>query len=69
MALEHVHATVSERFRVIEGRLGVRIGGRESMLEKGADVTITPGVAHNWWNPDPARLRCWSRSQPGGASS
>ncbi len=65
VAVEHVHATVSERFRVIEGRLGVRIGGRESVLEKGADVTITPGVAHDWWNPGPGEAQVLVEVEPG----
>ena len=65
VAVEHVHATVSERFRVIEGRLGVRIGGRESTLEKGADVTITPGVAHDWWNPGPGEAQVLVEVEPG----
>ena len=64
-ALEHVHPTVSERFRVIEGRLGFRIGGRESVLEKGADVTITPGVVHDWWNPGPDEAQVLVEVAPG----
>ena len=65
VAMEHLHATVSERFRVIEGRLGVRIGGRESVLEKGADVTVTPGVVHDWWNPGPGEAQVLVEVEPG----
>jgi mannose-6-phosphate isomerase-like protein (cupin superfamily) len=62
---EHVHPSLSERFRVIEGSLGVRIGGRDSVLEKGADVTIRPGVAHNWWNAGPGEAQVLIEIDPG----
>jgi uncharacterized cupin superfamily protein len=47
---EHVHPTLTERFRVLSGRVGVRVDGVERVLEKGADLTIPPGVRHFWWN-------------------
>src|SRR5689334_22669996 len=47
---EHVHSTVTERFRVISGRLGVRADGVESELCPGEAVTIHPGTVHDWWN-------------------
>jgi len=47
---EHVHSTLTERFRVVCGRLGARIDGSESELGPGDEVTIPPGVVHDWWN-------------------
>jgi mannose-6-phosphate isomerase-like protein (cupin superfamily) len=47
---EHVHSGLTERFRVVHGRLGVRVGGAESELGPGDEVTICPGVVHDWWN-------------------
>jgi len=47
---EHVHSALTERFRVVCGRLGVRIDGAESELGPGDEVTVQPGVVHDWWN-------------------
>jgi mannose-6-phosphate isomerase-like protein (cupin superfamily) len=47
---EHVHPTITERFRVVSGRLCVRISGAESILGPGDEVTVPPGVPHHWWN-------------------
>ncbi|HEX6460986.1 MAG TPA: cupin domain-containing protein [Thermoleophilaceae bacterium] len=47
---EHVHATITERFRVVSGRLGVRIEGSTGELGPGEAVTIAPGTVHDWWN-------------------
>lgn len=47
---EHVHRTVTERFRVVCGRLCVRVDGAESELGPGDAVTIHPGTVHDWWN-------------------
>jgi quercetin dioxygenase-like cupin family protein len=47
---EHLHPSLTERFRVLAGRVGVRIDGVERVLEEGADLTIPPGVSHHWWN-------------------
>jgi hypothetical protein len=50
---------------VIEGRLGVRIAGQESVLEKGADVAIPPGVVHDWWHPGPGEAQVLVEVEPG----
>jgi mannose-6-phosphate isomerase-like protein (cupin superfamily) len=47
---EHVHPSLTERFRVVRGRLGVRMDGVESELGPGDEVTVRPGVVHDWWN-------------------
>ena len=47
---EHVHGTITERLRVVSGRLRVRADGVESELEAGDVVTIHPGTVHDWWN-------------------
>jgi quercetin dioxygenase-like cupin family protein len=50
---EHVHPTLTERFRVLGGRVGVCIDGEQRVLEQGADLTIPPGIRHFWWNAGP----------------
>lgn len=47
---EHVHSSLTERFRVVCGRLGVRVNGVESSLGPGEELTVRPGVVHDWWN-------------------
>jgi mannose-6-phosphate isomerase-like protein (cupin superfamily) len=50
---EHLHPSLSERFRVLSGRVTVRIDGAERVLEEGEDLIVPPGVSHRWWNAGP----------------
>src|SRR4051794_20776874 len=47
---EHIHPSITEHFRVVSGRLCVRINGAEAILGPGDEATIPPGVPHDWWN-------------------
>jgi mannose-6-phosphate isomerase-like protein (cupin superfamily) len=62
---EHVHSRITERFRVIDGKLGVRVDGAESVLESGGDVTVRPGVVHDWWNAGDREAQVLVEIQPG----
>jgi mannose-6-phosphate isomerase-like protein (cupin superfamily) len=46
----HVHPTMEERWRVVEGELGFRIGDRELTARPGDTVIAEPGVRHENWN-------------------
>lgn len=48
---EHIHHVQEERFDIVSGRLGVRVGGRELILGPGTGAIGPPGVPHEWWNP------------------
>lgn len=48
---EHVHLRQEEQFEVVSGTLGVRVGGREMLLEAGRSAVGPSGVPHAWWNP------------------
>jgi quercetin dioxygenase-like cupin family protein len=48
---EHAHRRQEERFEVVSGTLGVRVGGRELSLSPGQNAVGPPGVPHEWWNP------------------
>jgi quercetin dioxygenase-like cupin family protein len=48
---EHVHRFQEERFEVLSGKLGVRVGGQEMILGPGQRGVGPPGVPHAWWNP------------------
>lgn len=58
VAFPHVHPKQSERFEVLEGRLGVRHGSRISTALPGDRVTIPAGDVHAWWTEgdEPARV-------------
>jgi carbon monoxide dehydrogenase subunit G/quercetin dioxygenase-like cupin family protein len=56
---EHVHAFQEERFEPVSGRLGVRVGGRASILGRGQRAVGLPGVPHAWWNPSDNEEVCF----------
>lgn len=47
---EHVHPTIDERFQVVAGRLGTRVGGHEGTLGAGEEAVAIAGTPHDWWN-------------------
>ncbi len=47
---EHVHPAIEESFRVVRGRVGFRLNGRESIAEPDRPLRVPAGVAHDWWN-------------------
>lgn len=49
----HIHGRQEERFLVLSGRMGVRSGGRERLLEAGEEVVVPPGTPHTFWNASP----------------
>ena len=50
VAAAHVHPFQSERFEVISGRLGMKLGRKK--IEAGPDevVLVEPGTPHKFWN-------------------
>jgi quercetin dioxygenase-like cupin family protein len=50
VAGEHYHPSLTERFRVLSGRLQLSLDGRRQTVDAGGDVTIPPGVVHDFWN-------------------
>ena len=52
----HVHGRQEERFVVLPGSMGVRAGGRESVLGPGEEVVVPPGTPHTFWNAGDAEL-------------
>jgi mannose-6-phosphate isomerase-like protein (cupin superfamily) len=47
---EHVHPRQQERFAVISGSLGIRIEGREQVLNAGEKAVVPAGTPHTIWN-------------------
>ncbi len=50
VAAAHVHPHQTERFEVLEGKLGLRIGHDQLTAEPGQVATVTPGTPHRFWN-------------------
>jgi quercetin dioxygenase-like cupin family protein len=47
----HLHTNQEERFTMLSGTLGVRLGKEVHTLRPGDKMTLPAGVVHQWWNP------------------
>ena len=50
VAAAHIHPRQQETFRIVSGRIGVRLNGRIIERGQGEVLTIEAGVAHKFWN-------------------
>jgi quercetin dioxygenase-like cupin family protein len=50
VAAAHVHPSQEERFQVLRGTVGFKIGGKEQIAGPGARVTVPAGTPHKFWN-------------------
>jgi mannose-6-phosphate isomerase-like protein (cupin superfamily) len=64
VAAAHVHPFQEERFKVLEGRIGMRLGRRQIELSAGESVTVSPGTPHRFWNTGADRARFRSQIAP-----
>ena len=46
----HVHTRETERGKVLSGRLGAVVDGKEMVLEAGEEFVFPAGGMHTWWN-------------------
>ncbi len=60
VAAAHVHPFQTERFAVVDGRLGMKVGREKLVLERGDVTVVEPGKAHRFWNSgdDEVRFVC-----------
>ncbi len=49
VAAPHHHPTLTERFLVLEGRVGFTLDGEDTELGAGEHATVGPNVVHDWW--------------------
>ena len=63
---EHYHPDREETFHVIEGRLALRVGGKEFELGPGESATASKFVAHTFWNPGQRVVRFTTTHAPAG---
>jgi quercetin dioxygenase-like cupin family protein len=60
VAARHVHPQQEERFQVLRGTVGFRIGRKKLLSRPGEVLTIPAGTAHTFWNAgdDVAHFTC-----------
>ncbi|MBA3423117.1 MAG: cupin domain-containing protein [Rubrobacter sp.] len=56
---EHIHTFQEERFEIVSGTLGVRVGGRWLILRSGQYAVGPPRIPHEWWNPSEHEEVCF----------
>ncbi len=64
VAAAHVHPAQSERFTVVAGALGLKVGAADTTtLEGGESATVPAGTPHRFWNDgeDEVRFLCQIR--------
>lgn len=66
MAGPHWHPVLAESFAVEEGRMRLRVDGREFVLGPGEGVTVRPGQVHRFWNESEGRLVLKHEVRPPG---
>ena len=64
VAATHVHPHQSERFEVLEGKLGLRLGHNQLMAGPGDIATVEPGTPHRFWNAGDRELRFLCEIRP-----
>ncbi|MEU8021579.1 MULTISPECIES: cupin domain-containing protein [Micromonospora] len=64
VAAAHVHPRQEETFEVLEGKVRIRIGGREILAEPGRTYVVPPGVAHRIVNHTSASAHLYSTLRP-----
>jgi quercetin dioxygenase-like cupin family protein len=57
VAEAHVHPHQTERFEVLEGRLGLRVGADELLARPGDVAMVEPGTPHRFWNAGESEAR------------
>ena len=69
VAATHVHPHQTERFEVLEGLVGLRIGDTESVARPGDVAVVAPGTPHRFWNAGEDETRFSARYAPPSKSS
>jgi mannose-6-phosphate isomerase-like protein (cupin superfamily) len=60
VAAAHVHPSQEERFEILRGSVGFKIGGRKLVAGPGQRLTVPAGTPHKFWNAgdDEAHFVC-----------
>ena len=57
VAAAHVHPYQTERFRVLAGTVGMKVGRKRLEVGPGEVVTVDPGTPHKFWNAGDGEAR------------
>jgi quercetin dioxygenase-like cupin family protein len=57
VAAAHVHPFQTERFEVLDGVLGLRVGEKELLARPGEVALVAPGTPHRFWNAGKGEAR------------
>ena len=57
VAAAHVHPFQTERFAVVDGRLGMKVGRKKLVLERGDVTVVESGTSHKFWNSGDGEVR------------
>lgn len=49
----HIHPAIEEKFTVMSGKVGFRLGDKQAIAETGVTLVAPAGVPHDWWNAGP----------------
>ena len=60
----HIHPRQEERFVVLEGAYGYRIGEATGVAQPGQTLTCPVGIAHSQWNAGDGILRIYYEHRP-----
>jgi quercetin dioxygenase-like cupin family protein len=64
VAAAHVHPFQTERFEVLAGVLGIRVGDEEILAGPGDVAVVPPGTPHRFWNAGAAEARFLAEVRP-----
>jgi quercetin dioxygenase-like cupin family protein len=64
VAAAHVHPYQTERFEVLEGALGLRVGDNELVAKPGDVATVARGTPHRFWNAGEGEARFLCEVRP-----
>lgn len=65
VATPHFHPALRERFHVLVGRVGFRIGDEERELGRGEAAEVPAGTVHDWWQVGPEEAQVVVEVDPG----
>jgi quercetin dioxygenase-like cupin family protein len=64
VAAAHVHPYQTERFEVLAGTLGLRVGDTELAAKPGDVAVVPPGTPHRFWNAGATEARFLCEVRP-----
>jgi mannose-6-phosphate isomerase-like protein (cupin superfamily) len=64
VAATHVHPHQTERFEILEGQLGLRLGNHQLLAGPGDTATVKPGTPHRFWNAGHSDVRFLCEIRP-----